>query len=212
MLLVICLLSLVGRGDTSPYFIFLFVFVAYFWFIGLDRLKLKSSVRNNAIAIFFPRSIIVYTTILKNNRKNNSTMEELITLRKYIEERDYIKALELVGELEEMSKEDKLNKIYSYAVILLVHLIKQQAEKRTTRSWDVSIDNSVREIKRTNKRRKSGGYYASKEELIETIDEAFEAAIRRAALEAFEGRHDSDELKQMIDVVQLKQAALNLIN
>ena len=139
-------------------------------------------------------------------------MEELITLRKYIEERDYIKALELVGELEEMSKEDKLNKIYSYAVILLVHLIQQQAEKRTTRSWDVSIDNSVREIKRTNKRRKSGGYYASKEELIETIDEAFEAAIRRAALEAFEGRHDSDELKQMIDVVQLKQAALNLIN
>ncbi|HHP7232089.1 MAG TPA: hypothetical protein ACFCUY_14675 [Xenococcaceae cyanobacterium] len=40
------------------------------------------------------------------------TMEELITLRKYIEEKDYIKALELVEELEEMSKEDKLNKIY----------------------------------------------------------------------------------------------------
>ena len=139
-------------------------------------------------------------------------MEELVTLRKYIEERDYIKALELVGELEEMSKEDKLNKIYSYAVILLVHLIKQQAEQRTTRSWDVSIDNSVREIKRTNKRRKSGGYYASKEELMETIDEAFEAAIKRAALEAFEGRHDGDELEQMIDVAQVKQAALNLIN
>lgn len=139
-------------------------------------------------------------------------MEELVTLRKYIEERDYIKALELVGELEEMSKEDKLNKIYSYTVILLVHLIKQQAEQRTTRSWDVSIDNSVREIKRTNKRRKSGGYYASKEELIETIDEAFEAAIKRAALEAFEGRHDGDELEQMIDVAQVKEAALNLIN
>ena len=139
-------------------------------------------------------------------------MEELITLRKYIEERDYIKALELVGELEEMSKEDKLNKIYSYVVILLVHLIKQQAEQRTTRSWEVSIDNSVREIKRTNKRRKSGGYYASKEELIETIDEAFEAAIKRASLEAFEGRHDGDELAQMIDIAKVKQAALDLIN
>ena len=138
-------------------------------------------------------------------------MEELITLRKYIEERDYIKALELVGELEEMSKEDKLNKIYSYAVILLVHLIKQQAEQRTTRSWDVSIDNSVREIKRTNRRRKSGGYYATKEELIETIDEAFEAAIKRASLEAFEGRHDGDELAQMIDIAKVKQAALDLI-
>ncbi len=139
-------------------------------------------------------------------------MEELITLRKYIEERDYIKALELVGELEEMSKEDKLNKIYSYVVILLVHLIKQQAEQRTTRSWDVSIDNSVREIKRTNRRRKSGGYYATKEELIETIDEAFEAAIKRASLEAFEGRHDGDELAQMINIATVKQAALDLIN
>ncbi|MEM6611985.1 MAG: hypothetical protein AAF652_06980 [Cyanobacteria bacterium P01_C01_bin.72] len=98
-----------------------------------------------------------------------------------------------------------------YAVILLVNLIKQQAEKRTTRSWDVSIDNSVREIKRTNKRRKSGGYYASKEELIETIDEAFEAAIRRAALEAFEGTHNRDELQQMIDVSGVKQAAFDLI-
>ncbi len=141
----------------------------------------------------------------------DTTMEELITLRKYIEEKDYIKALELVGELEEMSKEDKLNKIYSYTVILLVHLIKQQAEKRTTRSWDVSINNSVREIKRTNKRRKSGGYYASEEELIETIDEAFEAAIERAALEAFEGRHDSHELIQMIDAEEVKKSALTLI-
>ncbi len=172
-------------------------------------------------------------------------MEELITLRKYIEEKDYIKALEIVGELEEMSKEDKLNKIYSYAVILLVHLIKQEAEKRTTRSWDVSINNSVREIKRTNKRRnavfargnagvspaystlaaevslmsdcdktrrKAGGCYASKDELIETIDEAFEAAIERAALEAFEGRHDGDELAQMIDTVKIKETALTLIN
>ncbi|MEM8828374.1 MAG: DUF29 family protein [Cyanobacteria bacterium P01_G01_bin.19] len=138
-------------------------------------------------------------------------MEELLTLRKYIEEKNYLKALELVGELEEMSKEDKLNKIYSYAVILLVHLIKQQAEKRTTRSWDVSIDNSVREIKRTNKRRKSGGYYASKEELIETIDEAFEAASRRAALEAFEGKYDHGELQQMIDVSGVKQAAFDLV-
>lgn len=139
-------------------------------------------------------------------------MEELTTLRKYIEEKDYIKALELVGELEEMSKEDKLNKIYSYTVILLVHLIKQQAEKRTTKSWNVSIDNSVREINRTNKRRKSGGYYANEAELKETIDEAFEAAIKRASLEAFDGSYDSEELKQMLEIEEVKKAALELIN
>jgi hypothetical protein len=37
-----------------------------------------------------------------------------------------------------------------------MHLIKQQAENRTTRSWEVSIRNFVREIQRENKRRKSG--------------------------------------------------------
>lgn len=139
-------------------------------------------------------------------------MEELTTLRKYIEEKDYTKALELVSELEEMSKEDKLNKIYSYTVILLIHLIKQQAEKRTTRSWNVSINNSVREINRTNKRRKSGGYYANEAELKETIDEAFEAAIEKASLEAFEGKYDSEELKQIVEIEKIKEAALNLID
>ena len=37
-------------------------------------------------------------------------------------------------ELEEMPQEDKLNKLYSCGAVLLVHLIKQQAEQRTTRS------------------------------------------------------------------------------
>ena len=57
-------------------------------------------------------------------------MEELWELRKNIEEQRYPEALLLIGELEEMSKDDKLNKIYSYAVILLLHLIKQKAEHR----------------------------------------------------------------------------------
>ncbi|MEO1672712.1 MAG: hypothetical protein AAFR77_18360, partial [Cyanobacteria bacterium J06631_2] len=54
---------------------------------------------------------------IERRHKMDSAMEELLTLRKYIEAKNYLKALELVGELEEMSKEDKLNKIYSYAVI-----------------------------------------------------------------------------------------------
>ena len=78
-------------------------------------------------------------------------MEELLTLRQYIEERNYDQALELVAELEEMSKEDKISKIFSYAVILLLHLIKQQAEQRTTRSWNFSIYNPSKEIKKSIK-------------------------------------------------------------
>ena len=138
-------------------------------------------------------------------------MEELLTLRQYIEERNYDQALELVAELEEMSKEDKISKIFSYAVILLLHLIKQQAEQRTTRSWDFSIYNASKEIKKINKRRKSGGYYASEEELQEIINDAFDTAIRKAALEVFEGKYSPDELNARIDCVSITRDALKLM-
>jgi len=59
-------------------------------------------------------------------------MEELQELRHYIEERRYADALALVDELEEMSRDDKVNRIDSFAQILLLQLIKQGAEKRTT--------------------------------------------------------------------------------
>lgn len=139
-------------------------------------------------------------------------MEELLMLRQYIEAQKYDQALELVAQLEEMSKEDKLNKIYSYAVILLIHLIKQQAEKRSTRSWEFSIYNATKEIKRVNKRRKAGGYYADEEELKEILNDAFETAIRKAALEAFEGQYTDQQLRRKIDPDLIKTEALNLIN
>ena len=138
-------------------------------------------------------------------------MEELFTLRQYIEEKNYDQALELVAELEEMSKEDKISKIFSYAVILLLHLIKQQAEQKTTRSWDFSIYNSSKEIKKINKRRKSGSYYASEEELQEIINDAFDTAIRKAALEVFEGKCSPDELNARIDCVSITRDALKLM-
>ncbi len=61
-------------------------------------------------------------------------MEELIELRKSIKMGNYAKALQIVDELEEMLVEDKLNKIFSYMIILLLHLIKENAEKRLTKS------------------------------------------------------------------------------
>ncbi len=133
-------------------------------------------------------------------------------IRQYIQEQRYDEALELVDELEAMSKEDKLNKIYSYSVILLLHLIKQAAEDRSTRSWEFSIYNSTKKIKRTNKRRKSGGYYANEEELREILNDAFDTAIKRAALEAFEGQYKEDELILKIKPEEIKAQALSLIN
>ena len=139
-------------------------------------------------------------------------MEELTELRKSITSGNYTKALEIVDELEAMSKEDKLDKIYSYTIILLLHLIKQEAEQRTTKSWDVSIKNSVERINRTNKRRKSGGYYAQKSELLEIIEDAVSPALRNASLEAFEGDRSEQELLEMIDLDLIKNKALEMLD
>lgn len=138
-------------------------------------------------------------------------MEELTALRTHIEQHNYAAALLLVDELEEMSKEDKLNKIYSYSVILLVHLIKQQAESRTTTSWDLSVRNSIRAIKRINKRRKSGGYYASNDELSEIVEEAFDEALDNACVEIFKGKYDRDHLLGRIDPIAIRSKALSCI-
>ena len=135
-------------------------------------------------------------------------MEELATLRTHLRQKNYRAALLLVDELEEMSKEDKLNKIYSYVVILLIHLIKQQAESRTTTSWDLSIRNSVRAISRVNKRRKAGGHYASPDDLTEIIEEAFEEALDNACVEIFEGKYDRAYLLGNINPTAIKADAL----
>ena len=139
-------------------------------------------------------------------------MEELVELRELVQKQEYEKALLLIDELEEMSKEDKLSKIYSYIVVLLVHLIKQTAEQRTTRSWDFSIYNSLKSIKRINERKRSRGVYANEEQLVEIIEDAFDIALRKSSLEAFGGIYTGDQLLKKINASEIKHQALNLIN
>jgi len=138
-------------------------------------------------------------------------MEEIAELRTYLEQGRYTDALTLVGEMDEMSRDDKINKIMSYIEILLIHLIKQNAEKRSVRSWEISIRNSIRAIERSNKRRKAGGCYLSRDELQEAIDEIYQTALDMASLEAFEGQYDELELAAKIDEKQIKKETLNLI-
>ncbi len=138
-------------------------------------------------------------------------MEELITIKQLLYQGKVTEALEMVEELEEMSKSDKVNKIYSYGIILLLHLIKQYAQKRTTRSWEVSIHNAVKQIQRTNQRYKAKGTYLSEEELAETLQEAYELGLERAALEAFEGRYEAEELGKMVEPTQILDTAISLI-
>ncbi len=120
-------------------------------------------------------------------------------------------ALVLVAELEEMSKSDKLNKIFSYGIILLLHLIKKVAENRTTKSWETSIFNAVKQIQRTNKRHKAKGTYLTEEELVETLEDAYESGLKSAALEAFEGIYDVEEIAKLVNRDDIMKMAIALI-
>jgi hypothetical protein len=95
--------------------------------------------------------------------------------------------------------------------MLLLHLIKKHAERRTTRSWEYSIWNASRQIQRVNRRRKSGGVYLSEQEMREVIAEAYPDALKRAALEAFEGQHTETQLEAMIDREQLHHEAFAMV-
>ena len=138
-------------------------------------------------------------------------MEELLTLKDLLVKGDVQGALIIVEELTEMSRNDIIKTIRSYAVILLLHLIKQQAENRTTRSWEVSIRNSVLEIQRENKRRKAGGYYLTPEELLEILAEAYLNASNEASLEVEEGRYEVQELEKLVNQEEIINRALGLI-
>ncbi|NEN98109.1 MAG: DUF29 domain-containing protein [Moorea sp. SIO1F2] len=138
-------------------------------------------------------------------------MEELMTLKELLYEGKIPEALELIEELEEMSKSDKLNKLFSYGIILLLHLIKKAAEKRTTKSWEVSIRNSVKQIQRTNKRHKAKGTYLTEEELLETLEDAYQSALDRASLEAFEGSYEAEEIAKMVEREEIIKTAMDLI-
>jgi len=138
-------------------------------------------------------------------------MEELLEIKELLHQGKVAEALIIVEELEEMSKIDKLNKIFSYGIILLLHLIKKRAEKRTTKSWETSIFNSVKQIQRSNQRRKAMGTYLTEEELLETIHDAYESALREAAIQAFEGSYEAEEISEMVDREEIIKTAIDLI-
>ena len=126
-------------------------------------------------------------------------MEELYELRKYIETGKYQEALLLLDEMEDMSQDDKINRISSFMEVLLVHLIKQAAEKKTTRSWEVSIRHTLRQIVKINKRRKAGGWYLTTQELRAALEETYESALDSASLETLAGQYTDEELDSLVD-------------
>ncbi|HEY7711082.1 MAG TPA: DUF29 family protein [Candidatus Entotheonella sp.] len=135
-------------------------------------------------------------------------LDELDELRQAVQSGNYQHALALIDEMDEMSRDDKITKIESYMRVLLIHLIKQQAEDRVTRSWQASMDEAVERIRSINKRRRSGGCYLDEDALTESLHDMWPSALRWAALEAFEGVYTADQLATMVQQDDLLDAAL----
>lgn len=135
-------------------------------------------------------------------------LDELDALRQAIQSGDYDQAIALIDELDEMSRDDKINKTASYMRILLLHMIKQAAEKRTTRSWTASIYLALSQIAKSNKRRKSGGYYLDDDALALTLIETWPDALELAALEVLEGRYTAAQLAALVNRDALCATAL----
>lgn len=138
-------------------------------------------------------------------------MEELLELKELLLHGEVDRALILVEDLEEMGKKGVARNIRAYAMILLLHLIKQEIERRSTKSWETSIRNSVREIKDLNARPKGRGVYLNDEELNEAIAGAMEGAIDRAAIECCEGIYEGRQIKQLVDQDKLIAQAIKLV-
>jgi hypothetical protein len=62
-----------------------------------------------------------------------------------------------------------------------------------------------------NKRRKSGGFYLSEQEMREVMAEASPDALKHAALDAFEGQQTETQLDAMIDREQLHHDAFAMV-
>ncbi|ASC72626.1 hypothetical protein XM38_035840 [Halomicronema hongdechloris C2206] len=139
--------------------------------------------------------------------------QELLDLRLSILEGRYEDALDLVDELEEMSKQAILRNIESFLMRLMVHLIKNQIEQRLTNSWTASISDSILRIQKLNLKANKTSYYVNIDEWFPWLEEAVEAAIAPASVEVFGGRLNAIQLSQQVErksVITATQSLLEL--
>ena len=137
--------------------------------------------------------------------------EELEQLRQYLETGQLDAAFGLLDEMDEMSRDDKIHKMQSYMHILLIHLIKQAAEHRTTPSWDRTIRNALFWIPRINRRRKAGGWYIPADDLQEALADVYEHALDSAAAEVLGGPHTAASLGGLVDRENVLAQAYEMI-
>ena len=138
-------------------------------------------------------------------------IQELTELRQSIIEGRYQDALDIVDELEGIGKQAILRNLESFLVRLLIHLIKNQIEKRLTNSWAASISDSIRQIKKLNLKDNKKSWYIKQDEWFEYLEEAFEVAILEASIEVSGGIYNPIQLEEIVNKTQIFNIALSLI-
>ena len=139
-------------------------------------------------------------------------IQELIELRNNILQGRYPEALELIDELEGMSRKAILRTIKSFLIRLLIHLIKNQIEQRLTNSWIASISDSIIQIQDLNLQENKKSHYIKINEWDEMLQEAFVASIRPASVEVLNGTLKPNQLAQQIAQDQIISMAKQLLN
>lgn len=138
--------------------------------------------------------------------------QELLDLRNAILSGRYTEALEIVDELEEMSRASRILNIESYVERMLVHLIKNQVEQRLTASWRASIRDSVLRIGKLNLKDNKTSHYISRGQWQEQLDDAFILATASASDEVCHGKYSEFELFSVVDRGQVYQVARRLLD
>ena len=137
--------------------------------------------------------------------------QELMELRQSILEGRYDDALEIIDDLEDMSKQGTLRKIEAFLVRLVIHLIKNQIEQRLTNSWIASISDSVIQIAKLNIKDNQKSYYIKSDQWGEYLAEALEMAIRPASAEIFGGTLKPSQVSQRLQAKELIDFEENLL-
>ncbi len=136
-------------------------------------------------------------------------MLEILEIKKHLLAGEIEEALLIVEELEEMGRQSEIRNLESFLVILLIHLIKIQVEKRLTSSWKSSIINSLLAIQKRNKLGKKA-HYIYPQDWQEYLEDNFIPAIVSASREIF-GGIDYAQLKAKCDRASLLKFANSLL-
>ncbi|MEA5616280.1 DUF29 family protein [Cronbergia sp. UHCC 0137] len=129
--------------------------------------------------------------------------QELIDLRNSILGQRYDEALAIVDELEGMGRQAILRNIQSFLIRLMIHLIKNQVEKRLTNSWANSIRSSIREIKKLNLQDNKISYYIKIDEWQSMLEDEFEEAIREASDEVMNSIYSPFQLTEIVEKLEI---------